>query len=152
MRLLIALTVLPLLVSLASAMNPAAAADKCPDVDQAEGDRLVHGLNERHDDFFRYRRYLEGREKSMEKGRGENRTFLAEHERKLEMARKDYLKNRRPRPDTTAQESAAEREHKQRLARNEDARRCYVLQRARLDALMNRGRKVPEDLEYNLNE
>lgn len=129
---------------------PSFAAECDPNV--AGGERVVERINERYDDFFRYHRHLEEREKARDKGRGENKKMLAEHEARMEKARLEYIKNRRPAPDRADLELKAEQERKERNRRLEIARRCYIQQRNQGEALLKRGRMIPGDKEYELEE
>jgi hypothetical protein len=131
---------------------PSLAADQCGQLDTSIQKRSIEQINERYDDFFRYQRYLEQREESLESGRGENKGLLAERERRNEEARLEFLKARRPRPDTSALEQAWIVAEKERADRIESARDCTVQQRSQLEQIMRRGRRIPEMQEFHLEE
>jgi hypothetical protein len=129
-----------------------ALSQQCDTKDTASGEKMVERINRRYDDFFRYQEHLEEREHMRNKGRGENRAKLEAHEKKIEQARQEYIKNRRPKPDSSELEAKAEADKKQRSARIEVARRCYLQQRAHAEALLKRGRTIPENKEYELED
>ncbi|MBX3023062.1 MAG: hypothetical protein KF799_15405 [Bdellovibrionales bacterium] len=133
-------------------LAPAYAAVQCDAKDTAGREKMVERINERYDDFFRYQRHLEERERARDKGRGENKAMLKEHEAKLEKARLEYIKNRRPPPDRRELEKQAEAADKERKQRMELARRCYVEEQNAAEAVLKRGRKIPGNQEFGLDE
>lgn len=142
-----------LLVVLLQFMHVSAGATSCDGKDTpAGGEHLVERLNRRYDDFFRYRDHLEEREVARNRGRGERREFLDARAAKLEKARVEYIKNRRPKPDTHEEELKAEAAQKARFAKLEEARRCYVEQQRKVDHLVKRGRAIPEAKEFDLED
>ncbi|NJL25004.1 MAG: YeaH/YhbH family protein [Calothrix sp. SM1_5_4] len=74
------------------------------------------------------------------------------HEKRLALARNEYIKSRRPKPDTRAAELQAELDSKKRQRSLEDARRCYLRQREQAEALLKRGRSIPEMKEFDLED
>ena len=133
--------------------HPVQAALQCdPKAGGAQGEKMVERINRRYDDFFRYRDSLQAREQERNKGRGENKAFLKAHDARLEQARKEYVKNRRPKPDTSALQAQAEAKFKERRAQIEEARRCYVQQRDHAQALLKKGRQIPGKLEFDLED
>lgn len=129
-----------------------ALAIQCDAKATASSVKMVERINQRHDDFFRYQRHLEEREIARNKGRGENKVVLAKHEKRLEAARQEYIKNRRPKPDRSDLEAKSENERKERNAKLELARRCYVQQQSAEEALLKRGRMIPGNQEFDLEE
>lgn len=124
----------------------------CASQDPAADARAVQRINQRHDDFYRYREHLEEREALRSRGRGENKGALEARDKRLEQARLEYIRNQRPKPDTTALEDKYEQDRRARLARLEKARACYVEGEAKSEGLLKRGRMIPESQEYDLDE
>lgn len=118
----------------------------------AEGERLVERINRRYDDFYRFRRVADERNEKREKARDEGKELRKQRAERLENARKDYVKNRRPPPDRRDLELRHEREQKERVARQELARRCFVQQREEANRLLSRGRKIPGNLEFDIED
>lgn len=129
-----------------------ASAPSCGAKDGADVNRMVERINKRYDDFFRYKQHIEERERSRNVGRGENKARLQAHEKEIERARQLYIKTRRPPPDTREAEKQFEDEYKARLAKIEQARRCYVMERDHAEQFLLKGRKIPENKEYDLEE
>lgn len=128
-----------------------APAQECaPEDTGVSGQKMVERINERYDDFFRYQRHQEERDRERNKGRGENKARLAQREKQIEKARQEYVRNRRPPPDRRDLEAQFEAAQKKRVAKNEAARRCYVQQRQKAEQILKRGRLIPGNLEYQL--
>jgi len=141
-----------LILSMNLFFREAAAAPQCDPRQGSDGLRMVERINERYDDFFRYRDHLEEREFERNKGRGDNKAALRAHAFRLEKARLEYLKNRRPKPDTSEMEAQAEIEFKARKARVEEARRCYVEQKRYVEQMLKRGRTIPPKKEFDIED
>lgn len=131
---------------------PAFAQIPCDGNDAGANARAVQRINQRHDDFFRYRDHLEEREQMRDRGRGENKTALEARTKRLEQARIEYLRHQRPKPDTTELEAKYEQDRKARNVRIEKARECYVDAQAKAEGMLKRGRMVPENKEFDLDE
>lgn len=129
-----------------------ALAIECDAKATASSAKMVERINQRYDDFFRYQRQVEERERSRNKGRGENKIALEKHEKRIEAARQEYVKNRRPKPDRSDLEAKAEQERKERNAKMEVARRCFVQQQSAEESLLKRGRMIPGNQEFDLQE
>jgi hypothetical protein len=127
-------------------------AQQCDSLGAATGEKMVERINKRYDDYFRYQAHLEERTELRNKGRGDNKKALKAHDQKIEEARLAYIKHRRPAPDTSDAEARAEEVKKQRLAKIEIARRCYVQQRTHAEGVLKRGRTIPENKEYDLED
>jgi hypothetical protein len=113
----------------------------------------IDRINKRYDDFFRYRRQLEERDRAREKGRGDLHKGEQAREKALEKARLAYLKNRRPAPDHEAKyEAEMLRHQKERKDELEAARRCYVESQDKAEKLLKRGRMIPGNAEYDLED
>lgn len=142
-----------LLFAILSLFAHSAEAVKCDAKDTGGRKEMVERINRRYDDFFRYRRHLEEREAAREKGRNEDRKIAKqERDKKMEAARLEYIKNRRPKPDSAAAEEQAEEARKQRLKEMEAARLCYVQEKAQAEALLRRGRQIPGNQEFDLDQ
>ncbi|MGZ3722113.1 MAG: hypothetical protein ACXVA9_04230, partial [Bdellovibrionales bacterium] len=113
---------------------------------------MVERSNQRCDDFFRYRRELEETDRRREKDAGEIKKVRAEHDKVIELARQEYVKNRKK----TIVDPRLEKDHDdQELAWKEHikiAGKRYVQQKASADAIARRGCRVPEMKEYDLED
>lgn len=131
------------------AREPAGACGEDP---AARDKYSAESINERYDDFFRRRRQDETRERERERGREEIRDRGDARTRDLELARREYIRIRRPSPDTAAAEGEWEQTRKARAARVESARRCYVTRKNQAEGALARGRQIPANAEFGLDE
>jgi cell division protein FtsB len=113
---------------------------------------MVERSNQRCDDFYRYRRELEEIDRRREKDAGEIKKLRSEHDQAIELARQEYVKNRKK----TIVDPRLEKEHdEQELAWREHikiAEKRYAQQKASADAIARRGCRVPEMKEYDLED
>jgi hypothetical protein len=123
-----------------------------PEEAQGGGPKMVERINQRYDDFYRYRHDLEVRDEERRKGVADVHAKREIHEKEMERALRDYEVHVRPRPDTSKLEAAYLAEQKQRDARLEAARECYVQQKEHALRLESHGRRIPEKLEYDIED
>lgn len=122
----------------------------CPpqDVDRSAVDRI----NRRYDDFFRYQREREEKANRANLGAEEAKAQREAHLQRMEAARKAYTRQ----PKDEAREEALrlqwEEMQKKRVAQMEAARKCEVEKRAAAEQLLQRGRKIPELKEFDLED
>jgi hypothetical protein len=132
--------------------NSTSHAQQC-DVKDTAGNAMIERINRRYDDFFRYEHEQEVRDRKRELSRGENREHLQAREKALEKARLEYLKHRRPPVDHDAKiEAEMLKNTKARAARLEAARQCFVQQELRAEAALKRGRQIPGNKEYDIED
>lgn len=112
----------------------------------------VEKINERYEDFFRYRRYLEERLEKLEEGQGDRQAMLREHARRLEAARKMFVESEQAKPSDEPLRVKWEAEQRARELEREKLRLKHVAERDQLEAYRLRGRKIPEMKEYGLDE
>ena len=115
--------------------------------------RAIERINRRYDDFFRYQEHLEARDKARDHARSDLRHADRERAARLERARLAYVQTRRAHPNHDAELEAAQlREKKRRDHEIEAARENFVRQQTRLDSAMSRGRTIPGNKEFGLDE
>lgn len=124
---------------------------RCDDKGTSGGSQMVERINQRYDDFFRYHRHLEERQAARDKGRAELKGRHEAREHEMERARLAYVKNRRPAPDTAEMEARYNLKEKQRQIALEAARECYVQQKTHAEQILIRGRMIPANKEYELD-
>lgn len=128
------------------------AAFQCDSKDTGQ-EEMIERINKRYDDFFRHQRMEVERTRDRQKDRGQNHRERLAHEAQMERARLAYLKSHRAAPDQEAKmEAEMEKRRKERNAANEAARSCYVQSQLRAEKLLKRGRMIPGNLEYHLED
>lgn len=122
-----------------------------PQVRASDEDWRVKRLNERYDDFFARRKQLEEYEAKREAGASEVEKENAKWDEKMNKAREQFIASRPPPPnlDGAYQEWVKEQEKFQR--EHEQAREHYVSVEQRVENLEKSAKKIPEDLEYDLD-
>lgn len=140
---------LVLILSLLSGIS--AGASQC-EVDNADAKRTVERINERYDDFFRVQKAREEREKRMESSKENLREKRLARERELEIARLEFVKNRRPKPDDSHLQAQFEAQMKARNQKIEAMRQCYVRNKNAAEQILKRGRAIPGLIEYDLED
>jgi len=140
---------LALNLSLLAEAAPAPSSPECPSDTQGY-EEMVDRINQRYDDFFRVQREREEREEQREAARGDIRKAERERQARLEEARQEYIRNRRPKPDTRAAELEWEQQQKEKAKVNEASRHCYVQNRAKGEAILKRGRAIPGMKEFDI--
>lgn len=129
-----------------------ASAQQC-DTKVTGAEHMIERINKRYDDFFRYRHEQEARDHARERGRGENKELLERHDKALEKARLAYLKERRTPPDHDKEiEAEMLKGQKERKDKLEAARQCYVQKEAQAEAILKRGRQIPENEEFDIED
>lgn len=114
--------------------------------------RTVERINERYDDFFRVQRARRERESRMESSKENLREKRLARERELELARREFIKNRRPKPDDTHLQVQFEAQLKERERKREGLRECYVKNRNAAEQILKRGRSIPGLVEFGLED
>lgn len=126
-------------------------ANEClPDDTDVQGQ--VKKINERYDDFFRVQREREEHVRRLEASRENLRKKREDRERELEKARVEFIKNRRPKSDTSKLEAEFDAQLKARDRRLEVARRCYVNRKNAAEQMLKKGRAIPGLTEFGLDE
>ena len=124
----------------------------CDTAETERAHREVERINQRYEDFFRYQRKIEERERELEAGVPEVKALQETREKELERARRAY----RAEPKNYAREEALrlewEKSQKEREKRIELARLCEVQQRDAAEQILKKGRNVPELKEFDLEE
>ena len=119
--------------------------------DEEEQAMVLRG-NQRCDDFYRYQRERAEADVRREKDAQEIKRFRTEHGQMLELARRDYVKNRK----ATVVDPRLEKEYNdQDLAWKEQmkiARKRYAQRKAAVAAASRKGCHVPENKEYDLED
>jgi hypothetical protein len=121
------------------------------DIDE-EGKAMVERSNQRCDDFYRYRREMEEADTRREKDAQAIKKVRAEHDKEMELAREQYVKNRKkmiPDPRLEKEHDEQELAWKERL---KIAGKHYAQRKAAVDATARRGCRVPPMLEYDLED
>lgn len=134
-------------------MAPALARASCGDDTTAKEEaKMVERINQRYDDFFSRQHELEADRERREKESGEikelRQQIVAEHEK----ARADYVKNRKkavvdPRLEKEWNESEMAWKEQNKMARN-----CFVRSRDAVRVIEKKGRRIPGNREYDLDE
>ena len=138
---------------MAFAMGPSAAALECAEEgSEAELSHMVDRINQRYDDFFKRQRELEEKDLRREKERDEIKQVRLDHEIQLELARKEYIKARKVTVIDPALERHWEAEQKAQREQNLMDARCYALRRSKVESFRSRGRRIPENKEYDLED
>ena len=117
-----------------------------------EAKAMVERSNQRCDDFYRYRRQLEETDKKREKDAGEIKKVRSDHEKTLELAREEYVMNRKKTivdPKLEKQHDEAEQAWKEQ---NKMAGKRYAERKAAAEAIEKKGCRVPEMKEYDLED
>lgn len=113
---------------------------------------MVERINRRYDDFFEVMREREQRQRRIEASRENLRAKREAREREIELARIEYVKNRRPRPDDSHLQAQYQAELRERERKIEVARKCYVQRKDYAAEILKRGRTIPARLEFGLDE
>jgi hypothetical protein len=111
---------------------------------------MVERINKRYDDFFRYHREMEERMEKLEAGRGERKKAEAAYYAKIEEARVQYVKNKKPKNSDEALRIRWEQEEKERKEKFELFRKRHVQARDEIERYRLKGRQIPELQEYDL--
>lgn len=129
----------------------AGAAD-CGSEDTAETRAMVERINQRYDDFFRRQRELDETDQRRERDSQEIKATRLDHSRQVELTRQEYVKNRK----ITVVDPRLERdwlaEDKAWKDQIKNSRRCYAERKRALEAIERRGRRIPGNLEFGLEE
>jgi hypothetical protein len=120
--------------------------------DDTAAKRTVERINERYDDFFRARKSREEREKRREAAKINVRERRLARQHKLELARREFVKNRHPKPDDSHRQAWFDAQLKERERKMEARRRCYVQNKNEAEQILKRGRAIPGLLEYDLED
>lgn len=122
-----------------------------PQTRASDEDWRVKRLNERYDDFFARRKQIEEYDAKREAGAAEVEKENTKWDEKMDKAREQFIASRPPPPnlDAAYQEWAKEQEKFER--EHEQARDSYVSVEKRVESLEKTAKKIPEDLEYDLD-
>lgn len=113
---------------------------------------MVERSNRRCDDFFRYRRELEETDLRREKNADEIKKVRSNHDQVIELARQEYVKNRKKTLVDPNLEKAHDDEEKAWKEQNKIAGKRYVQRKAEVESIVRRGCRVPELQEYDLED
>ncbi|MGE0527416.1 MAG: hypothetical protein AB7G93_13535 [Bdellovibrionales bacterium] len=114
---------------------------------------IVERINRRYDDFFRLEHEREEREAEIRQHAHDVKKARQKRAERLERAREEYVKNRPPREEESEiLRKRWEAEEKDRRQRLELARDCYIKNQEEAQEILNRGRRIPELREYNLQD
>lgn len=120
--------------------------------DDTDVQSQVKKINERYDDFFRVQRQREEHIRRLESNKENLRARRVAREREIEKARLEFIKNRRPKPDTSQLQADFEAKLKARERHLEVSRRCYVNRKNAADHMLKKGRAIPGLTEFGLDE
>jgi hypothetical protein len=133
-------------------LSPAHAAVSCDAVDLERMQKEIERINQRYDDFFRERREREEHAEHLQQGVPQVKIEQEARAKELEKARQAY----RAVPKDYAKEEAMrlqwEAAQKEQVKKMELARLCEVQQKAKVEELLKKGRKIPELKEFDLDE
>lgn len=113
---------------------------------------MVERINERYDDFFRRQHEIERRDVEREKDAQDIKKVRAQHDQEMEKAREQYVKSRKQTVVDPHLEQAWNEEQKMWKKKNQEARNCYVRTRDEVETIEKKGRRIPENKEYDLDE
>jgi hypothetical protein len=119
---------------------------------ETDAKAMVERSNQRCDDFFRYRRQLEEADALREKDAQEIKKVRSAHDAQLEVARREYVKNRKISIPDPRLEKEADEANKAWIEQNKMAGKRYAQERAKAEAISRRGCRVPEMKEYDLED
>lgn len=140
------------MLALIAAPALGAPAPNCDSVDMERMKKEIERINQRHDDFFRERREREEREARAQQGAEQVKIQLEARQKELEKARQAF----KAVPKDYAREEALriqwEADQKEKAKKMELARLCEVQQRAKVEEILKKGRKIPEMKEFDLEE
>ncbi len=112
----------------------------------------VEEINRRYDDFFHFQAEREKKENQRNQGRDAIRQLRLEHTKILEVARRDYVRSRVKQVEDPRLEREWDNQVKAWKQDNEAARRQFVKQRALTEGIVRKGRRIPEKLEFELED
>lgn len=143
---------MPLFILIAATITlPCSAEDTVASSSPASVEQMVKRINERYDDFYRYRREQDERDERLKKAAsGERRATEKMRAENLEKARQQYVKQRKARPSDEALRLRHEAAQKDRNANLEMVRKRYVQQRDTAEQYLKKGRMIPELKEFDL--
>ena len=113
---------------------------------------LVGNINQRYDDFFRRLREVDEREQMRESEASEIKRLRQQHAEQVEAARSDYVKSRKKQVIDPKLEQDWNHQEEQWVEQNKMARHRFVMKKQELENVLKRGRRIPENLEYDLQE
>jgi hypothetical protein len=113
---------------------------------------MVERINQRYDDFFRRQRAMEEEERQRDKKANEIKRVREEHEKRIEEARREYVKSRRKVVEDPRLEQQWLEHEKDVKQQNDQFRKRYVKRRDAVEAIRRKGRRIPEMKEYDLEE
>ncbi len=125
---------------------------QCESKDVEAHGREIERIDQRYQDFFKEREHLEGRIQEMNQGVNEVRAERLARQKRLDQARQEYRVSPRNQAREDALQAQWEREQKARTAEFEQKRLCEVQQRDRAKTILQRGKKIPEMKEFDLEE
>ena len=115
-----------------------------------EEDWRVQVLNLQYDDFFNRLKQEKAYEDRRDAGVPELHMQQNQWDEQVEKARLVYIKNKKAPPDTTAPHREWLAEQNAWDSQKETARQHYVEVKHRIERLMAHAKKIPENLEYDL--
>lgn len=124
----------------------------CDPVDMERLEKEIHRIDERYDDFFEYQAKREKHEKELQKGVDEVKQRQEIRAKELERARQAYRAEKKDYAKEEAMRIQWEAAQKDKAKQMELARLCEVQQRAKAEAVLKRGRKIPELKEFDLED
>lgn|GEM_PF-6883907 len=122
-----------------------------PQVRASDEDWRVKRLNERYDDFFARRKQLDEFEARREAGATEVEKGNAKWDQQMNNAREKFVESRPPPPNLDAAYQQWADEQKKFEREHEQAREEYISVESRVQKLEKSAKKIPEDLEYDLD-
>lgn len=122
-----------------------------PSAHAAEEDWRVQRLNARYEDFFARRKRAQEYDERREAGAGEVKTERQKWDQEMKKAREHFIATRPPPPNLDAAYLEWAKQKEKESQEHNQARKQYVDVQNRIEKLEESAKKIPEDLEYNLD-
>lgn len=119
---------------------------------EEETQSTIERINARYDDFFRRQRELQKRDEQRAQKAGEVKRQRRERQEILEEARASYVKSRKKAVEDPRLEKRWLAQDKEWVERNKMARARYVQKKQAVENIQKRGRRIPGNQEYDLED
>ena len=117
----------------------------------SDEDWRIKRLNERYEDFFAHRRHEKEFEKMREKAYREVIALREKWDEQMDVARRNFIKNRPPPPNLDAAYREWAADEKKYQKEYDHWQQQYVDLKDRIERLEKTAKKIPENLEYDLD-
>ena len=112
----------------------------------------IERINQRYDDFFRRQRELEKRDAERVLKSGEVKRARVAREAMLEEARASYVKSRKKVSENPRLEAEWNEHEKEWVESNKAARSRFVQKKQTVENMQKKGRRIPGNQEYDLED